>query len=251
MITNESNILVSFPLWHKIHFPFFISNRISRLNCHCCPGFFFFFFWVFLSWDQKQNSICIKKKLLYKKYPIILLLLQSLSSELMSFYDAFLNVVNTYSLIPLIFHPFLQHCLQCCGSASPVCSVPMGKTWSLQAMLPSHKSLSFGITSWSDGQRECVKRSCIYHFSCPLPVGPQLGVGLHAHLPAPCWDVFPAWACACSVHAVTPSVSSHTHLPCCVWKSRLPCSHLPPLALTTFLFLLYNGLWALGGSGML
>lgn len=58
-INNESNRLFFISSMSQNSLSSFISNRICHLYCHCCPGFF----QVFLSWDQKQNFICIIKKL--------------------------------------------------------------------------------------------------------------------------------------------------------------------------------------------
>lgn len=45
-----------------------------------------------------------------------------------------------------------------------------------------------------------------------------LGVGLSL-LDA---GIFLLWACTCILHALTASVSSDVHLPCCVWKTLFP-----------------------------
>lgn len=62
-----------------------------------------------------------------------------------------------------------------------------------------------------------------------------LGMGLSFSLPFWMFEFCVAWTCAGPVHAVTVSVGLSVHQSCCIWKTRLPESHLSPLALTIFL----------------
>lgn len=55
-----------------------------------------------------------------------------------------------------------------------------------------------------------------------------------------------SWACKRLGHDITTTVSSYVQLPCCVWKTRLCWTHLPPWALTTFLPPLLKYPWVLG-----
>lgn len=118
----------------------FINNRICHWYCHCCPGFF----QVFLSWDRKQNSTCIIKKLLYKRYPTVQSPLQNLSPELMSFPDTLLSVVNIYSYI----HLNSTH-------SSPISPTLSTVLWQwVTALLCSYGDLEF--TSRVPSHQECA-----------------------------------------------------------------------------------------------
>lgn len=51
------------------------------------------------------------------------------------------------------------------------------------------------------------------------------GVGLCAHFPFFMLKCLSVWHFSCPVHALTVSVSSYAHLPCCVWKCYLKITH--------------------------
>lgn len=78
----------------------------------------------------------------------------------------------------------------------------------------------------------------------------QFEVGLCAQLPSAMLGFSLPWLCACLVHAVTTTVSSH--LVCCVWVTLFPCGHPWLLTLAVFLPSLPWGslsLWVGGGRG--
>lgn len=55
--------------------------------------------------------------------------------------------------------------------------------------------------------------------SYQLPIVPQSGAGLPAHLSSPCWDFCLIRACTWLVHAVIAAVSACVDQPSCVWKT--------------------------------
>lgn len=136
---KESNRPVLFPLWLKIHFPF--SSVIESTICIVLVVLASFESSRLL-WDKKQNSICIIKKWPFTQYPLVFLPPKSLYSELTNSHDTLLRVVNVHSSIQLSSHPLSQHCLQCCDPESLIFCVPLAKTWSLKALVPSHERSS-------------------------------------------------------------------------------------------------------------
>lgn len=69
-----------------------------------------------------------------------------------------------------------------------------------------------------------------HYWHLPLDNGVSPGVGLCDYLLSPVQGFCVAWPCADFGRAVTATVSSRVYVPCCVWRTRFPCSHPLPLA---------------------
>lgn len=80
-----------------------------------------------------------------------------------------------------------------------------------------------------------------------ISVAPWLRLWLQAYLLSFMMQFCLVWACIDLVYAVTVSVSSYSHLPCCVLRTLYPWCHSSHLALTIFLSPFQHRLMSLEG----
>lgn len=79
-----------------------------------------------------------------------------------------------------------------------------------------------------------------------MPIAPQLWVGFYATHFLPSRLGFGVTGVFSNLmYAGIITVSAYVHLSCCFWKTLFPCWYPSPMALKTFLPLLW-GLWSLG-----